>query len=149
MKLEFKIKHFKELSGEEMYQILQLRSEVFVVEQNCVYLDPDGKDYRANHVIGYYENELAAYTRIFDAGDYFEEASIGRVLVSPRFRDLKLGHELMTESVSQVLKCFNQTKIKIGAQLYLEKFYQSHGFVTISDVFLEDGIEHVFMLKEN
>jgi ElaA protein len=149
MKLEFKIKRFKELSAEEIYQILQLRSEVFVVEQNCVYLDPDGKDFRAIHVMGYSENEFAAYTRIFDAGDYFEEASIGRVLVSPRFRDQKLGHELMIESISQVLKCYNQTKIKIGAQLYLEKFYQSHGFITISDVFLEDGIEHIFMMKEN
>jgi len=148
MQLKFKIKPFNELSTAGLYQVLQMRSEVFVVEQNCVYLDLDGKDYNAIHVLGYLDKELAAYTRLFNAGDYFEYASIGRVVVSPKFRDKKLGHELMQVSIEQVENNYNQTTIKIGAQLYLKKFYESHGFKAISDVYLEDGIDHIYMLKE-
>lgn len=147
MKLEFKIKRFNELNTVEVYEILQLRAEVFVVEQNCVYQDIDGKDDKAIHVIGYYNGKLAAYARLFQAGDYFELASIGRVVVSPKFRNLKLGHELMQEAIRQVQLQFNTTSIEISAQQYLEKFYQSHGFITISEMYLEDDIPHVRMKK--
>jgi ElaA protein len=147
MQLQFKIKRFNELSTQELYEILQVRSEVFVVEQNCVYQDVDGKDQKAIHVLGYYEEDLAAYCRLFDAGDYFEETSIGRVIVSPKHRDKKLGHELMQTAIEAVEKAFNTTKITISAQLYLQKFYESHGFIQTSEMYLEDDIPHIEMKK--
>jgi len=147
MQLQFKIKRFNELSTQELYEVLQLRSEVFVVEQNCVYQDVDGKDQKAIHVLSYFENDLAAYCRLFTAGDYFEEASIGRVIVSPKHRDKKLGHELMQTAITAVAKEFGQTNITISAQLYLQKFYESHGFIKTSDMYLEDDIPHIEMKR--
>jgi ElaA protein len=146
MLLQFKIKPFNEFSTQELYEILRLRSEVFVVEQNCVYQDIDNKDQKAIHVLGYYNNELAAYCRLFDAGNYFDNASIGRVIVSPKHRDKKLGHELMNEAILAVKKHFGKSQITISAQLYLQKFYESHGFVKTSDMYLEDDIPHIEML---
>lgn len=147
MQLQFKIKRFKELSIQELYELLQVRSEVFVVEQNCVYQDIDGKDQKAIHVLGYYENDLAAYCRLFNSGDYFKEASIGRVIVSPKHRDKKLGHELMKTAIEAVQKEFCQTHITISAQLYLQKFYETHGFIKTSEMYLEDDIPHIEMKK--
>ena len=100
MKLQFKIKRFNELSLSELYEILQLRSEVFVVEQNCVFQDIDGKDKKALHLIGTWEDEIVAYVRIFKPGDYFEEASIGRVVVKQIYRDKKWGYDLMQEAIA-------------------------------------------------
>jgi ElaA protein len=147
MKQEFKIKRFNKLSTQELYEMLQLRSEVFVVEQNCVYQDVDGKDQKAIHVLGYIGNDLASYCRLFDAGHYFEQASIGRVIVSPKHRDKKLGHELIQVAIANVEKEFGQTNITISAQLYLQKFYESHGFKVTSDTYLEDDIPHIEMKK--
>ena len=147
MLLQFKIKRFNELSTQELYKILQVRSEVFVVEQNCVYQDVDGKDQKAIHVLGYYQEDLAAYCRLFTAGDYFDQASIGRVLVSPKHRDKKLGHELMQTAIKAVENEFGQTKITISAQLYLQKFYEGHGFVKTSETYLEDDIPHIEMKR--
>lgn len=145
--IEFKIKRFKELSLNELYSVLQLRAEVFVVEQNCVYQDIDGKDEKALHVIGYYNGEIVAYTRIFDKGYYFDETSIGRVVVSPKYRDKKWGYQLMQVSIDAIKEYFNDTKITISAQQYLTKFYQSLGFVQTSEVYLEDDIPHVQMKR--
>jgi len=145
--IEFKIKRFKELSLNELYYVLQLRAEVFVVEQNCVYQDIDGKDEKALHVIGYYNGEIVAYTRIFDKGYYFDETSIGRVVVSPKYRDKKWGYQLMQVSIDAIKEYFNDTKITISAQQYLTKFYQSLGFVQTSEVYLEDDIPHVQMKR--
>lgn len=147
MQPEFKIKRFNELSTTELYQLLQVRSEVFVVEQNCVYQDIDGKDRKALHVLGYYDNQLACYCRLFDAGDYFEHSSIGRVVVAPKFRDLKLGHVLMQTAISAIADFYQKTTIQISAQLYLQKFYESHGFVKTSEMYLEDDIPHIAMQK--
>ena len=147
MPLIFKIKPFKELSTDELYQLLQLRSEVFVVEQNCVYQDIDGKDPKAIHVIGEFEGEIVAYCRIFNAGDYFDQASIGRVVVKESFRDRKWGHDLIKEAIVAVEKYFGTNQITISAQLYLKKFYESHGFVQTSEEYLEDGIPHIEMKK--
>ena len=147
MKISFKIKRFNELSTSELYSLLQLRSEVFVVEQNCVYQDVDGKDNKAIHVLGYLDNELASYSRIFDKGIYFEEASIGRVVVSPKHRDKKLGHDLMQVSIAAVNEHFKEHNITISAQEYLKKFYESHGFVQTSEMYLEDDIPHIQMKK--
>ena len=147
MKISFKIKRFIELSTSELYSLLQLRSEVFVVEQNCVYQDVDGKDNKAIHVLGYFDTELAAYSRLFDKGIYFEEASIGRVVVSPKHRDKKLGHDLMQVSIAAVKEHFKEHNITISAQEYLKKFYESHGFVQTSEMYLEDDIPHIQMKK--
>ena len=147
MKLEFKIKRFKELSALELYQLLQLRSEVFVVEQNCIYQDIDGKDEKALHVLGKFDDKIVAYSRIFKANDYFENASIGRVVISKKFRTKKWGHDLMRESIAAIATNFGQQPITISAQLYLKKFYESHGFNQLGETYLEDGIPHIEMLK--
>lgn len=148
MKLQFKIKRFTELSLSELYQILQLRSEVFVVEQNCVYQDIDGKDEKALHLIGTWEDQVVAYVRIFKPGDYFEEASIGRVVVKQIYRKKKWGFNLMQEAIAATKSELNQTNITISAQLYLQKFYENLGFVKTSEVYLEDDIEHIQMKRK-
>lgn len=147
MNIQFKIKRFKELSTTELYEILKLRSEVFVVEQNCVYQDIDDKDSKAIHVLGYLDDDLAAYCRLFDAGHYFDESSIGRVVVSPKHRDKKLGHDLMNVAIEIIAKEYETTKITISAQQYLKKFYENHGFVQTSEMYLEDDIPHIQMKK--
>lgn len=114
--LDISIKTFNQLSLEELYYLLQLRSEVFVVEQDCVYQDVDGKDQNALHVIGKKDNRIIAYTRIFKAGDYFKEASIGRVVVSEKERHLKYGHQLMLASIKAIETSFYTKKIKLSAK---------------------------------
>lgn len=147
MQLQFQTKSFDNLSTLNLYQILQLRSEVFVVEQNCIYQDIDNKDQKAIHVLGFYNNELAAYCRLFNARDYFENASIGRVIVAQKFRNRKWGNNLMITAIKAIKENFNETIITISAQFYLQKFYESHGFIKTSEVYLEDDIEHIEMKK--
>jgi ElaA protein len=149
MKPNWKIKPFEALSVTELYSLLQLRSEVFVVEQNCVYQDIDGKDLKALHLLGEYDGEIVVYARLFKPNDYFENASIGRVIVSKKYRDKKWGFDLMQQAINAIETHYNETKITISAQLYLQKFYESLGFVKTSDVYLEDDIEHVEMKKNN
>jgi len=122
-----------------------LRSEAFVVEQNCVYQDIDYKDQKAIHLIGEYEEKMVAYARLFKPNDYFEKASIGRVIVKAEYRHLKLGHELMREAIQAVKTAFGESQITISAQLYLQRFYESHGFAATSEVYLEDDIPHIEM----
>ena len=147
MELTFEIKRFNELSTSELYSVLQLRSEVFVVEQNCVYQDIDGKDAKAIHLLGTYNNELVAYVRIFKPGDYFEQASIGRVVVKQNYRNRKWGYDLMNEAIQATQTVFNETKITISAQLYLKKFYENLGFIQTSEMYLEDDIPHIEMRR--
>ena len=149
MSLEWKIKRFEELSTKELYNVLQLRSEVFIVEQNCIYQDIDGKDQKALHLIGEFDSKIVAYARLFKAGDYFEEASIGRVVVGTNYRDKKWGHDLMKQAIHGVKEYFNTSKITISAQLYLQKFYESHGFLVTSETYLEDDIPHIQMKISN
>ena len=139
------IKKFTELSINELYDILRLRSEVFVVEQDCVYQDVDAKDQKALHLFISDKGSIVAYTRMFDKGDYFNEASIGRVVVQENYRDKKLGHILMKESIEAVKKYYNTSKITISAQKHLKRFYESHGFYQEGDEYLEDGIPHIKM----
>lgn len=141
-------KTFKELSIDELYAILQLRSEIFVVEQNCVYQDIDYKDQSALHILGYKEDKLVAYTRIFKPEDYFEYASIGRVLVKAGERHLKFGYNIMEASINTIEERYNEIKIKISAQTYLIRFYNNLGFKEFGDGYLEDGIPHIGMLKD-
>lgn len=142
---EFQIKPFEALSTTELYQILQLRSEVFVVEQNCVYQDVDGKDSKAFHVLGYQDDILVAYARLFRPNDYFEESSIGRVIVKASHREQKLGHDLIRTAIETIASLFQETRITISAQLYLQRFYESHGFVKQGESYLEDDIPHIEM----
>lgn len=141
------VKSFKELTTRDVYAVLQLRSEIFVVEQNCVYQDIDGKDFKAFHVLGYKDNNLVAYTRIFKPGDYFKEASIGRVVVKKSERKHKYGYVIMQESIAAVKEHFQETTIKISAQKYLLKFYNNLGFKEEGEEYLEDGIPHMVMYK--
>ena len=148
MKLEFKIKRFKELLTSELYELLQLRSEVFVVEQKCVYQDIDGKDEKAIHILGKFDNTIVVYARIFNAGAYFENASIGRVVISEKYRTQKWGHELMKTAILSIETEFGIQPITISAQLYLKNFYENHGFIQMGEMYLEDGIPHIEMLRE-
>jgi ElaA protein len=138
---------FAEFSIQQLYDVLQLRSQVFVVEQDCVYQDIDGKDERALHLLGYVNGVLAGYTRIFKAGDYFKQSSIGRVVVHPNYRGLSYGKKLMVASID-TLKKQQTAVIKISAQCYLDKFYKNLGFVATGNNYLEDGIPHQEMLLE-
>ena len=145
--IQWKIKRFEALSLTELYSVLQLRSEVFIVEQNCPYQDVDGKDYKALHLIGEYNGKTVAYARLFKPDDYFENASIGRVVIGINYRDKKWGHYLMHEAIAGIETYFGQTSITISAQLYLQKFYESHGFVKTSEMYLEDDIPHIEMKR--
>jgi len=145
--LKILIKSFSELTTDELYKILQLRSEVFVVEQNCVYQDIDFKDQKAWHVIGLKNDKIIAYTRVFKPGDYFLEASIGRVIVKQSERKYNYGHQIIEASINAINTNFKETTIKISAQTYLKKFYESHGFQKVGKKYLEDGIPHIAMIK--
>ena len=145
--MTWECKKFEELNPSELYAILQLRSEVFVVEQNCVFQDMDDKDQKCFHLMCWENKKLIAYTRLVPAGISYVESSIGRVVSSPSVRKRGIGKELMEQSIDWVNLLFGKgIPIKIGAQLYLKKFYESFGFVQSSDVYLEDGISHIEML---
>ncbi|MGO4919980.1 GNAT family N-acetyltransferase [Maribacter spongiicola] len=146
--LDIKVVIFKEFDIHELYNVLQLRSDIFVVEQDCVYLDLDGKDEKAIHVIGLKDAKVVAYTRIFKPGDYFDQASIGRVAVHKEYRKYGYGKVIIQESIQAVKELFNTNEILISAQAYLEKFYNDLGFKTIGDGYLEDGIPHIKMFKK-
>ncbi len=143
----FNIKQFKDLSTHELYTILQLRAEIFVVEQDCVYLDLDNKDKDAYHVLGVLDNKIVAYARIFKPGDYFLESSIGRIVVKKEFRKHQYGYKLVANSIQFIEKKLQENNILISAQSYLSKFYNSLGFFQIGEEYLEDGIPHIKMLR--
>ena len=141
-------KTFYELDTEDLYQILRLRSEVFVVEQDCVYQDIDDKDKSAIHLYYKVNDEIIAYTRIFKGGDYYENPSVGRVVVSKKERRKDLGKKIMTDSIEYIKQNIKGEKIELSAQKYLNKFYEDLGFYKIGEDYLEDGIPHQRMIKE-
>jgi ElaA protein len=147
-KMKITTKLFTELTLHELYALLQLRAAVFVVEQDCVYQDLDGKDGKAVHILGYDGIELAAYTRIFKPRDYFEYASIGRVVVSMNHRRKDYGKVIMHASIAY---CKEQgyESVKISAQCYLDKFYIDLGFTATGEKYLEDGIPHQAMVLKS
>lgn len=144
--INWECKTFAELSPEELYKIIQLRIEVFVVEQKCPFKDLDDKDQQSFHFLGWKQEKLVAYTRLMPPGLSYEEASIGRVVSSQIVRGKNVGKELMERSIIKLYELFGKVSIKIGAQLYLKHFYQSLGFAQCSETYLEDGIEHIKML---
>ena len=145
--IQWYVKSFSELTLTELYNYLQLRTQVFVVEQNCVFQDMDSKDQSALHLLAYDGEKNIACARLFNAGIYYDLPSIGRVVVHRDYRNLNLGHQLMNNAIAAIKTYFNQSNIKIGAQLYLKKFYESHGFIASSAMYLEDDIEHIEMIK--
>ena len=145
-RMKVEVKTFQQLEPEELYKVLQLRSEIFVVEQECIFLDQDGKDQRALHALGWEGDELVAYARIFGPGDYFSDASIGRVAVRESSRGRGLGIQIMEESITAARKRFGATKIALSAQKYLEHFYTDLGFISEGEEYLEDGIPHIRMV---
>jgi ElaA protein len=147
MQIQWLLKKFEELTPYQLYAILQLRNEVFVVEQNCVFQDADDKDQNSYHLMGFQNNKLVAYTRLVPAGLIYDQVSIGRVVTSTSVRKEGTGRALMHQSIEFIYSVFGKQPIKIGAQLYLKKFYESFGFEQVSDVYLEDGIEHIYMIK--
>jgi ElaA protein len=147
MEIVWHIKTFEALTVNELYAILKLRSEVFVVEQNCVYLDSDGKDPLALHLFGEYDSKIVAYSRLFKPGISYDTASIGRVVVSADYRNKKWGKDLMLQSILAIENHFVVSQITISAQLYLKKFYESLGFIPSSEMYLEDDIPHIKMIK--
>lgn len=139
-------KPFNELNTAELYTILELRSKVFVVEQNCVYQDLDYKDQASWHLMGWQNNVLTAYVRILPPGISYPAASIGRVITHPDYRRTGLGKELMQLAIDKTLAQFNSNEICISAQCYLLRFYTELGFQACGEEYLEDGIPHVEML---
>lgn len=145
--LDIRIRTFDDLNTLELYDLLQLRSEVFVVEQNCVYQDIDGKDSKALHILGYKKENLVAYTRCFKPGDYFKDASIGRVVVKEQERQHHYGNVIMKASIEAVKTHYNETCIEISAQTYLKHFYNALDFYEFGKEYLEDDIPHIKMKR--
>lgn len=146
--MKISIKSFDDLSKKELYEILKLRAEIFVVEQHCFYLDLDDKDYDSLHLMIEENDEIASYLRIIPKGLSYETASISRVLTSPKYRGKGLSRMVMQDAIDYIKKEWQEPKITIGAQYYLEKFYTSLGFIRVSDIYLDAGIEHIDMILE-
>ena len=146
--MDIVIKYFHELTTQELYNILQLRSEVFVVEQNCIYQDIDGKDQKAVHIFFTENNKTIAYSRIFNEGEYFENPSIGRVVVKKEKRGTELGKKIMIEGAKYIKDNFVNKNIEISAQKYLKEFYTNLGYKFTGNEYLEDGIPHIRMIKQ-
>lgn len=142
------VKKFDELSLHELYAILRLRSEVFVVEQNCVFQDMDNKDQSCYHLMGWESNIMIAYTRLVPPGTSYEYSSIGRVVTSSFARGTGIGKHLMEKSILELEQLFGKAPIKIGAQLYLREFYTALGFKQTGDIYVEDGIDHIEMIRQ-
>lgn len=146
--LEWKLKQFQLLTPEELYALMRLRQEVFIVEQNCAYLDADGKDEYCHHLSGFNSNgELIAYARIVPPGISYAEVSIGRVITSLKYRRGGFGKELMERAIEETGKLYPGA-IRIGAQKYLQRFYEGFGFKQEGEPYLEDGIPHIIMVRQ-
>lgn len=148
MKLTHILKAFQELTVEELYALLRLRSEVFVVEQNCVFLDMDDKDQKCVHLLLYADAELVGYCRLVPAGLSYQEVAIGRVVSSPSCRGKGIGRQVMDLAIESCEKLFGPVDIRLGAQTYALGFYESLGFQTDGEVYDEDGIEHIEMVRK-
>ncbi len=140
-------KPFADLTPYELYDLLRLRSEVFVVEQNCVFLEMDNKDQDCYHLLLYQNNELAACARLLPPGLYYTQMSIGRIVTSLKTRGTGLGKELVSTAIANCYNLFGTGPIKIGAQLYAKAFYEKLGFSQVGEVYDEDGIDHIHMIK--
>jgi ElaA protein len=148
--MRFELKHYTDLSLDELYDVLRLRQRVFVLEQNCAFVDNDNQDQQSWHLMCYTpDGTLAAYSRLLPLDlSYPGYASIGRVVSEPALRKEGYGRLLMAESIARCQELFGDAPLKIGAQLYLKKFYESFGFTAIGDIYVEDGIDHIHMIRK-
>lgn len=144
--MKFVIKKFNELTVEELYKILRVRNEVFVVEQTCIYQDCDNKDYNSYHLYLEEDNEIVGYLRIVNKGISYDEISIGRVLVKESHRNRGISRKIMLEAIKFIEEELNSTEIRLSGQVYIKGFYESLGFKQVSEEYLEDDIPHVEML---
>ncbi len=149
MKLRWEWKSFDQLSADQLYTILTVRQEVFVLEQSCLYLDADGKDRRSFHLMGFDEDDLVAYARIVEPGISYKEVSIGRILSSKKVRGTGSGRELMVQALGRIQKAYGDVPVRISAQSYLKEFYQQFGFEPTGKEYLEDEIPHMEMLRKS
>ncbi len=147
--MNWKIKKFEELTTNELYMILKVRNEVFILEQTCPFLDCDDKDRSSYHMFLEKDNEVIAYCRLLPRGVAYKESSIGRVLVSKNYRGQNLAKELMEKGINFIINNMKENEIKIQAQAYLFKFYSSFGFIPISDEYIEDDIPHIDMIYKD
>jgi ElaA protein len=148
-KMIWTCKKFDELTPRELYAIMQLRNQVFVVEQNCVFQDADNKDQHCYHMMCMSDDKLVAYARIVPHGIAYVETSIGRVVTSPSARGTGIGNLLLQKTLDKVYSLYGKVPIKIGAQLYLKKFYESFAFKQTSDIYIEDDIQHIEMMLQH
>jgi ElaA protein len=147
--ITWRCKFFDELTPYELYAVMSLRNEVFVVEQNCVFQDADNKDQASFHLMGFVGSKLATYARLVPCGVIYTSISIGRVVTATDYRKLGHGKSLMRKAIEECYRLFGRQAIKIGAQMYLKNFYEGFGFLQCSEIYMEDGIPHIIMLKEN
>ena len=147
MEIRWTLQQFSELTNSDLYELLKLRSAIFVVEQNCVFPDMDDKDYSSYHLCGWDNDKLVAYTRLLPPGLAYENCSIGRVVTAASVRRQGVGRILMKKSIEACQQLFSSQDIEIGAQLYLEQFYGSFQFIRDGEVYLEDGIDHIHMRR--
>ena len=145
--MKWEIKKFKELSVDELYRILELRNDVFVVEQECIYQDCDRKDLEAYHLFCIENDKIIATLRILEKGISYDEISIGRVVVDKLYRRKKLGRKAMEMAIDFINNTYGNSPIRISAQVYIKEFYESLGFKAVSDIYLEDDIPHIEMIK--
>lgn len=149
MQIRWIVKPFETLTNYELYDVLQLRNEVFVVEQNCVYQDCDEKDKNSIHILGYINNDLACTARLLPISiSYTDYFSIGRVVTKQKYRGKNIGKTLMEKAINELYNTWGKVNIKIGAQAYLKKFYESFGFEDKNEPYIEDGIPHLIMIKD-
>lgn len=144
--MNWKIKRFEELKLKEMYEILALRNEIFIVEQECPYQDCDDKDEKSYHLFAEENGEIVAYSRIIEKGVSYDEISIGRVTVKKSYRGKGISREMLSKAIEFIEKDLKETEIKIQAQAYLLNFYKSFGFKEVSEEYLEDNIPHIDMV---
>lgn len=142
------VKRFNDLTNIELYEILKLRNEVFIVEQNCAYQDCDNKDFKSYHILSYDNENIVAYLRVLEKSVSYNEVSIGRVLVKKNYRGKGIARKNMLYAMSFIEDKLKEDRIRISAQQYLLEFYKSLGFKVVSDIYLEDNIPHVEMFFE-
>ncbi|MCP4120136.1 MAG: GNAT family N-acetyltransferase [Bacteroidetes bacterium] len=147
--MNWKTAAFEDLNLNELYDLIRIRIEVFAVEQDCSYQDLDGYDQKAWHVMGSDNGTLVAYARLFAPGIKYKHASIGRIVTASSHRSMGIGKALVRQSISECNRLFGPVGITISAQCYLDKFYTELGFETVSDVYLEDGIDHQEMIRRS
>lgn len=144
--MNWQVKRIEDMTPIELYNLLKLRSEVFVVEQDCVYLDPDGKDLKSYHLIAKDGEKIIGTIRLIPKGLSYEEASLGRVVLDKEYRGKGIADEMIQIAIKEIEHRFNERKIRISAQAYLYNYYTRAGFRKVSEIYLEDGIEHMEML---